>query len=123
VPFTSFSEFNAAAGGDIRFALDKRRPSPASPGSGRTGHRCERESETTNDLFGFLPTEPNDVVAPIHPKVMSLILTKLEEIETWMTAPATQALKLQRPLPDGVIGGDMFEDESRNRVWSSSIMR
>jgi putative SOS response-associated peptidase YedK len=26
-----------------------------------------------------------------------------EEIETWMTAPAPEALKLQRPLPDGTL--------------------
>jgi hypothetical protein len=34
-----------------------------------------KEGETTNDLFGFLTTEPNGVVAPIHPKAMPVILT------------------------------------------------
>ena len=60
-----------------------------------------KEGETTNDLFGFLTTEPNDVVAPIHAKAMPVILTKPDEIETWLTAPAEEALKLQRPLPGG----------------------
>jgi len=32
---------------------------------------------------------------------MPVILTKPEEIETWMTQPADQALRLQKPLPDG----------------------
>jgi putative SOS response-associated peptidase YedK len=31
---------------------------------------------------------------------MPVILTSPDEVETWMTAPADEALKLQRPLPD-----------------------
>jgi putative SOS response-associated peptidase YedK len=34
---------------------------------------------------------------------MPVILTTEAEIERWMTAPAEEALKLQRPLPDGTI--------------------
>jgi hypothetical protein len=45
----------------------------------------------------------NDVVAPIHPKAMPVVLTTPAEIETWMTTPAEEALKLQRPLHDGVL--------------------
>jgi putative SOS response-associated peptidase YedK len=32
-----------------------------------------------------------------------VILTTEAEIEQWMTAPAEEALKLQRPLPDGTL--------------------
>ena len=31
---------------------------------------------------------------------MPVILTTPDEVETWMTAPADEALKLHRPLPD-----------------------
>ena len=37
VPLNSFSEFKKAEGGDIWFAIDETRPSPASPASGPTG--------------------------------------------------------------------------------------
>ena len=34
---------------------------------------------------------------------MPVILTTPDEVETWMTAPPDEALKLQRPLPDGAL--------------------
>ena len=63
--------------------------------------RKVREGETTNDLFGFLTTEPNAEVKAIYPKAMPVILRTQVEVETWMTAPTPVALTLQRPLPDG----------------------
>ncbi len=49
----------------------------------------------------FLTTEPNAEVGAIHPKAMPVILTTPDEVEAWMKAPSDEALKLQRPLPDG----------------------
>jgi putative SOS response-associated peptidase YedK len=105
VPFNSFSEFNKAEGGEIWFALDETRPLACFAGiwTKWTSVRKVKEGETTNDLFAFLTTQPNAQVGAIHPKAMPVILTTPDEVETWMTAPTDEALKLQRPLPDGAL--------------------
>src|ERR1700690_944887 len=105
VPFNSFSEFNKAEGGDIWFAIDESRPLACFAGiwTNWTSVRKVREGETTNDLFAFLTTDPNAIVAPIHPKAMPVILTRPDEIEAWLAAPIIEALKLQRPLPDDAL--------------------
>ncbi len=62
--------------------------------------RKVKEGEITVDLYGFLTTEPNAIVAPIHQKAMPVILRNQDEVETWLTAPWVEAKALQRPLPD-----------------------
>jgi putative SOS response-associated peptidase YedK len=108
VPFTSFSENEALPDGShppVWFALDDSRPLAFFAGiwTRWTSVRKVKEGETTNDLFAFLTTEPNAVVKPIHSKAMPVILTGREQIETWLSAPNPEALKLQRPLPDDAL--------------------
>lgn len=108
VPLTSFSENEHLADGTkppVWFALGESRPLAVFAGIWTvwTSVRKVREGEVTADLFAFLTTDPNAEVGAVHPKAMPVILTKREEIETWMTTPAEEALKLQRPLPDGTL--------------------
>ena len=119
VPFTSFSENEVLSDGSrppVWFALSEERPLAFFAGiwTNWTSVRKVKEGETTNDLFGFLTVEPNKEVAAIHPKAMPVILTTQEEIEKWMTASPEEALKLQRPLPDGalqIVARGMKKDE------------
>ena len=59
--------------------------------------------EGQHELFGFLTTEANAVVAPIYPKAMPVILTTPDEVDLWLAADAPKALELQRPLPDDAL--------------------
>lgn len=108
VPFTSFSENEVMPDGSrppVWFAFDESRPLAFFAGiwTRWASVRKVKEGETTNDLFAFLTTEPNTVVGLIHPKAMPVILTTPEQLDLWLTAPAEEALSLQRPLPDDAL--------------------
>jgi putative SOS response-associated peptidase YedK len=106
VPFTSFAENEVLPDGKrptVWFAFDEDRPLACFAGiwTRWTSVRKVKEGETSNDLFAILTTAPNAEVGAIHPKAMPVILRDAAEIDQWMTAPLPEALKLQRPLPDG----------------------
>ncbi len=109
VPATSFCEYadTKPRKTPTWFALDDDRPLFAFAGL-RTSRRGLRGPKTApvegeHQLFGFLTTEANAIVAPIHPKAMPVILTTPDEFNRWLEAESVNALLLQRPLPDGAL--------------------
>jgi len=109
VPATSFCEYadTKPRKTPTWFALTEDRPLFAfaglwTPWRGEPGPKGA-PIEGNHELFGFLTTEANAVVAPIHPKAMPVILRSAEEADRWLEADTPEALALQRPLPDDAL--------------------
>ena len=94
VPLTAFSEYGQVRGEDGKLPLHwfdiPSRPIASFAGVWRPAER--------GAVFAFLTTEPNSVVAPIHPKAMPVILHDEDE-ERWLSAPMDEALTLAAPYP------------------------
>lgn len=94
VPVTSFSEYGLAPGEDGKKPLHwfdvPSRPIFAFAGIWRPTER--------GNAYGFLTTEPNAIVAPVHPKAMPVILHD-EDYDRWLTAPWEEVSELVAPYP------------------------
>jgi putative SOS response-associated peptidase YedK len=106
IPATSFIEHNSVEGTyeGWEFALASYKPMFWFAGLWMewTGVRKVDEGVRTQNLYAIITTEPNAEVRPIN-RSMPVIFRNREEITTWLTAPAREALRLQRPLPDATL--------------------
>lgn len=107
VPFTAFAEHVKGDAGfaPLWFEMAAQDPLACFAGIATrwTGVRRRAEGEVTLSLFGFLTCEPNEDVAPHHPKAMPVILTAPSQQRHWLTANWAEAATLQRPLADGAL--------------------
>jgi putative SOS response-associated peptidase YedK len=101
VPANSFAEYAPEVNPATKkkdvvwFALNENRPLFAFAGiwtmfNGDRGTRS-KPIPGPHQVYGFLTTAPNAIVAPIHPKAMPVILTTRKEHDVRMRAPWDEA--------------------------------
>jgi putative SOS response-associated peptidase YedK len=103
VPFTSFSEYGPGPTGKRPlFWFDV----PSRPIVSFAG--VWRPTET-GAVFAFLTTEPNPLVAPIHPKAMPVLLDEEDE-DRWLTCSFDDAVGLAKPFPSQLMSVKEADD-------------
>ena len=100
VPANSFAEYAPEPNPETKkkdvvwFALNDDRPLTAFAGLW-TEFKGDRGTKSKpipgrHNVYGFLTTSPNEVVEPIHPKAMPVILTTDEERDIWSVRRGTR---------------------------------
>lgn len=100
VPVTSFAEPKGKRPAIWHwFGLkgDEPRPLFAFAGIWRPWRGNYRGEQVQMNTFAFLTTKPNEIVAPIHPTRMPVILAP-ENYEAWLSGTPEEAFGLARPF-------------------------
>ncbi|MCI1141581.1 SOS response-associated peptidase [Sphingomonas sp. WKB10] len=101
VPFTAFSEYGQKRGQEGKLPLHwfevTSQPITSFAGIWRPVE--------DGAVFAFLTTDPNPVVAPIHPKAMPVLLHREDE-DRWLTADFDGAIGMVQPFPSQLMRVD-----------------
>ena len=121
VPASSFAEYHPTERNEkghkavAWFALkgDEPRPPFAFAGLWRSFRGNYKGELTEFDTHTIMTTKPNEVVKPIHPTRMPVILDPID-YEAWLSGSANDAINLAKPFPAdqmhvAVIGGNQDE--------------
>ena len=97
VPLTSFCEWSQTTPKLPHwFAVDdpnSERPVTAFAGIWRRWQGVRRSEEADHQLMAFLTTDANEIVRPIHPKAMPVLIAP-DDYDTWLRAPWDEAQSL-----------------------------
>ena len=102
VPVTSFAEPKGRRPAMWHwFALDETRPLFAFAGIWRSYKGpVKKDGETVEiDVFSFMTTKPNQLVATIHPSRMPVMLTSDDEWDLWLNGTPAEARSLVHSYP------------------------
>lgn len=103
IPATAFCEYEGERGAKRKrwFTVPDGAPDGlfAFAGIWREWQGARGAEEGTFRLFSMLTTEPNELVEPIHPKAMPVILDGPEAWAAWLNDPWDEAKVQARPFP------------------------
>jgi putative SOS response-associated peptidase YedK len=108
IPTSSFAEYHPTERNEkghklvVWFGLTGDEPRPPFVFAGLWRHwRGNYRNELVEfDSYSIVTTKPNEIVKPIHPTRMPVIL-KPDDHETWLNGSPEDAIELARPYPTG----------------------
>ena len=122
VPATSFAEYHPTQKTEkghkaaVWFKLKGNEPRPPFAFAGfyrrwdweKDGLRKKADASLAEEnvdtlAMAFLTTEPNEIVAAIHPKAQPVLLTSPDEFDLWLNGDEEEARSLQRPIADDAL--------------------